>query len=252
MSWTHGGRERLFMSPRAVSQPGKAIRGGIPFIFPQFGDRGPGLRHGFARLLEWAPVPAVDAPDRAALVLRESEESLRWWPYRFRAELEVHLLDERLSISVAITNCDTVDFDFTAALHTYLRVSDISQAALLGLRGQPFLDGANGRAPGLQSEEALHFAGEVERVYPDSGGRELTLVDAVDAIRVSATGFTDTVVWNPGPGLAAGLADLGPGQHTHFVCAEAARVETPVRVSPGASWRGSQVLACRPTPAPLR
>lgn len=59
MSWIHRGKGRLFTSPRAVFRSGQAIRGGIPVIFPQFGACGPGLRHGFARLLEWAPVQAT-------------------------------------------------------------------------------------------------------------------------------------------------------------------------------------------------
>lgn len=244
MSWTHRGREQLFTSPRAVFRPGQAIRGGIPVIFPQFGAHGPGLRHGFARLLEWTPLPAASAPDRATLLLGESDDSLRWWPHRFRAELEVQLLVDGLSMSLTVTNRDEADFDFTAALHTYLRVSDIEQAGVFGLHGQPYIDAANSRRPGLQHEATLRFAGEIDRVYVDSGGRELILKDASDALQIRSEGFTDTVVWNPGAELAASLGDLGPGNHAHFVCVEAASVETPVRLSPGTAWRGSQILVC--------
>lgn len=244
MSWIHGGRERLFTSPQAVFRPGLAIRGGIPVIFPQFGDRGPGLRHGFARLLAWMPVPAATAPDRATFLLRESRDSLRWWPHRFRAELEVRLLDDRLSTSLTVTNCDAAAFSFTAALHTYLRVSHIEHAGVFGLQEQSYLDAANDRRLGLQHEAALRFAGEVDRVYPDSGGRGLSLHDASGALHIHSEGFTDTVVWNPGADLAASLGDLGPGNHAHFVCVEAACVETPVQLAPGTTWQGRQILAC--------
>lgn len=241
MSWTVRGRERLFTSPRAFFRPGQPIRGGIPVIFPQFGARGPGLRHGFARLLAWEPVAVT--PDRAILQLSQSAESQRWWPHRFLAELEARLSEDGLSTTLTVTNCDESDFDFTAALHTYLRVSDIEQAELLGLQGRPYIDAANARRLGLQREPALRFAGEVDRVYMDSAG-ELILHDATGALQVRAEGFTDTVVWNPGAQLAARLDDLDPGDHAHFVCVEAASAETPVQLGPGEVWRGAQTLTC--------
>ena len=244
MSWVHRGKERLFTSPLAIFRTGQAFRGGIPVIFPQFGASGPGLRHGFARLLEWAPVQATAAPDRVTLLLSESGDSLRWWPHRFRAELGVQLLEDGLSTSLTITNCGDAEFDFTAALHTYLRVSNIEEAGLLGLQGQPYIDAADGHRLGLQPEAALRFAGEVDRVYMDSADRELTLQDASGALEVRSEGFTDTVVWNPGAELAANLGDLGPGNHAHFVCVEAASVKAPVRLPPGAAWQGRQLLTC--------
>src|SRR5688572_1103245 len=53
LSWRYRGRERLYLSPNASFGAGKAIRGGVPVIFPQFGERGDGPRHGFARTLTW-------------------------------------------------------------------------------------------------------------------------------------------------------------------------------------------------------
>src|SRR3984957_21198535 len=56
--WTpRGQRPVLFVSPKSLFTPGKAIRGGVPVIFPWFGPRGdgkPGPAHGFARTMEWA------------------------------------------------------------------------------------------------------------------------------------------------------------------------------------------------------
>src|SRR5260370_8799488 len=52
-----GQRPVLFVSPRSLFTPGKAIRGGVPIIFPWFGARGdgrPGPAHGFARSMAWA------------------------------------------------------------------------------------------------------------------------------------------------------------------------------------------------------
>ncbi|HNQ09783.1 MAG TPA: D-hexose-6-phosphate mutarotase, partial [Giesbergeria sp.] len=53
LSWISGGRERLYLSPKAVFDGQAAIRGGIPLCFPQFNQRGPLPKHGFARNLAW-------------------------------------------------------------------------------------------------------------------------------------------------------------------------------------------------------
>src|SRR5580698_8070966 len=56
--WAPRGQQPvLFVSPKSLFTPGKAIRGGVPIIFPWFGPRSdgkPGPSHGFARTLEWA------------------------------------------------------------------------------------------------------------------------------------------------------------------------------------------------------
>src|SRR5436305_1852990 len=53
-SWIPAGDgERLFLSASSAFRPGAAIRGGVPVVFPQFSDRGPLPKHGFARTSEW-------------------------------------------------------------------------------------------------------------------------------------------------------------------------------------------------------
>lgn len=55
--WTPRGQQPvLFVSSKSLFAPGKAIRGGVPVIFPWFGPRGdgkPGPMHGFARVAQW-------------------------------------------------------------------------------------------------------------------------------------------------------------------------------------------------------
>jgi glucose-6-phosphate 1-epimerase len=50
----------LFTSSKALTNGSKAIRGGIPLVFPQFGP-GPLPQHGFARVsrLGHVPVPVI-------------------------------------------------------------------------------------------------------------------------------------------------------------------------------------------------
>ena len=90
LSWVSSGRERLYLSPRSVFDGQAAIRGGIPVCFPQFNQRGPLPKHGFARNLGWRPAPASKEGDRQSSVcleLTDSETTRAWWPVRFAAQL---------------------------------------------------------------------------------------------------------------------------------------------------------------------
>jgi glucose-6-phosphate 1-epimerase len=244
LSWQCAGRERLYLSPRATFAPGQAIRGGVPVIFPQFSDRGSGLRHGFARLREWEVQLSAD-PAEAHFSLHQNEDSLRYWPHAFRAELVVTLLERSLSIALQITNSGTETLAFTAALHSYIRVNDLAETQLAGLEGQPYLDSTQAGAMAIQPEAPLQFGCETDRIYPDAMA-SLQLFDGTGALRIEQDGFRDVVVWNPGAALSTRLGDLGPGEHVHFVCVEAASVARPVQLAPAATWEGRQVLTVAP------
>ena len=51
-SWSVDSKEKLFLSQKAVLDGTKAIRGGIPLVFPQFGP-GKLPQHGFARVSKY-------------------------------------------------------------------------------------------------------------------------------------------------------------------------------------------------------
>lgn len=143
LSWsTSDGGERLFLSRTASRQPGHAIRGGVPIIFPQFGGANP-LRHGFARTMDWSLVDASDA--HVCYELSSSDETLRSWPHAFHLEYEVRLFPGRLSMTLEVKNIGLNPFSFTGALHTYLRVASLDEAFVRGLQRRPFVDEITGR-----------------------------------------------------------------------------------------------------------
>jgi glucose-6-phosphate 1-epimerase len=61
-------------------------------------------------------------------------------------------------------------------------------------------------------------------------------------LTISQQGFSDTVVWNPGPDRARLLPDMPDEDWLHMVCVEAACASAPVTIAPGASWEGNQRL----------
>lgn len=260
LSWqTADGQERLYLSPKAVLDGKSPIRGGVPVCFPQFNNRVLGddsshvalPKHGFARTSLWQLESQTASPTEAiaTLTLQDSPQTRAFWPCSFTAQLQVRLTSGQLNLEFSVRNTDAVAWPFALALHTYLRVSDITQAVLHGLQGQTYWDAVQDlrdmtvRQP--QAEAGLTFGSETDRVYAAVASALPTLVlgDKTGALQITQSpSLTETVVWNPGPVLCAALADMPDAGYQHMLCVEAARIDTPVILHPGELWTGWQQL----------
>jgi glucose-6-phosphate 1-epimerase len=254
LSWrTADCRERLYRSPQ-VQIRGRAVRGGVPVCFPQFANRGPLAKHGFARTSLWnlAGAPALDHETgvaSACLVLQDCVQSRAFWPHGFRVQLQVSLGKGWLEVALQVLNTGESAFEFTAALHTYLAVSDVRDASLAGLARVSYIDSLqaldeqNNDVLVSQESSPLRITDELDRIYLKTPG-ELQLQDReIASLRIVQSGFLDTVVWNPGRAKAAALGDMPAADWTRMLCVEAAQVGQPVVLQPGERWLGSQRLA---------
>ena len=84
-------RPVLFTSPKSAFAPGKAIRGGIPIVFPWFGANRhtpTAPPHGFARTVTWH-LNGVEAAGSGSLTLTlslgDGDVGSPFWPEPFRA-----------------------------------------------------------------------------------------------------------------------------------------------------------------------
>jgi glucose-6-phosphate 1-epimerase len=242
-SWIPAGdQERLYLSGASEFRDGAAIRGGVPVVFPQFSAWGPLPKHGFARNQAWELISA--GAGSARFQLRDSDVTRAIWPHAFLAEFTVTLRDRQLIMELAITNRGEEPFTFTAALHTYLHVDDIAATRIEKLNGLKYFDAVL-RQEALQTEAALAFPGEIDRVYFDAA--QIIVRDGRRSLEVQNVGFPDGVIWNPGAKLAATLSDLEPDGYQHFVCVEAAIFRAPIALGPYQTWYGGQILASQPT-----
>jgi glucose-6-phosphate 1-epimerase len=246
LGWTTAdGVERIYLSPDAVFDGQSAIRGGVPVCWPQFNQRGPLAKHGFARNMAWQVAPAdADIPGEVRLMLADSDASRALWPHGFRATLTVTLTPQGLRTALDVVNTGTTAWTFTAALHTYLRVDEIADARLEGLHGAARWDAVRDlRHP--EAAEALRFGEEFDSVYA-APPAPLRLVQPRGTVEIAqSASCTETVVWNPGPALAAKLSDLPDDGWRHMLCVEAACIDTAVSLPPGAAWQGWQQLSVR-------
>ena len=239
LSWVAAGRERLYLSPQSAMDGRSAIRGGIPVCFPQFNQRGPLPKHGFARHLNWTVCASSLDAEAAQLTLSlgDSAETRRWWDQAFQARLQVTLTPGALQVMLSVHNTDSRPLGFTGALHSYLAVDDVARVRLLGLAGQAEWDAVHDHH-GVAAAE-LRFAGEFDRVYAD-------LLDGPHPLAIEQDPvWAQTVVWNPGAEKCATLADMPPDGWQRMLCVEAAQVYEPVTVAPGGVWQGAQRLTVR-------
>lgn len=243
VSWKPDGRsERIFLSEKSAFEIGQAVRGGIPVCFPQFSDRGPLPAHGFARLMNWQLMEVTQDKDHATATLRlaDSAATQKLWPHAFAAELIVSLTENRLDVELEVSNPGDTPFTFTTALHTYLRVDEVEDAQLEGLRGQRYWSKVTGQSQ-VDTGTAVIVDQEIDRVYFETANA-LMLKEYGRALGIHSENMPETIVWNPWEQRCKDMADMPDSGFRRMLCVEAGAVETPIELAPQAHWWGRQTL----------
>lgn len=259
LSWIVDGRELLFMSSKAeIGVEGKAIRGGIPICWPQFGGfdnvaaGAPKKKHGLVRTSNLWKVAGSAHGSEVTLRLAPDENMKQAWRGDFAIFLRVSLDVDRLQIMFKVENHHSSSpLEFTGALHTYFNVEDSAECRVMGLKdcvceygvkdkftgdekeSRPMVSFGPGSV-GYPSDGSLAHP-EVENMY-GSANDEITLYAKSHCIRLTKSNWTDWVLWNIGQEKAPSMSDLGEGEHKNYVCIEAAAASRPVVVPPETSW----------------
>lgn len=245
-SWKNSaGREMIYTSPIAVYDGTKAIRGGVPICFPQFGKKGPLRQHGFARNMPWkldtSFKPESEHPALRFQLEATSETLSSEWPFRFRVEYTITLASNgnELTIDMTVVNTDDRQFSFTTALHSYF-TCDPENTTLPGLHDVKYIDSIDPSADGPKCQQGdISFGMEVDRIYMDSPSR-LTIPSA--GLAIAKSNFPEAVIWNPYVEKSKAMSDLPDDGWKKFICIEPARVEEPAVVDPGETWSCQCVL----------
>ena len=236
------GKPVLFLSRTSKFEAGKAIRGGVPIIFPWFGPHAtdPKLpQHGFVRAAEWSLASTSVGPEGEAIValaMESSDATRAVWPHDFALRYTV-TVGRRLVMELEVTNRSDSEFRFEEALHTYLAVSDVRNIQITGLERTEYIDKVEGMARKRMGDAPLALDGETDRVYLNTLA-ECRLHDpARGSIRVGKEGSYSTVVWNPWD-KAESLPDLAGQQWPGMVCIETVNAkENAVSLASGESHR---------------
>ena len=223
-----GQRPLLFLSERSQFTSGKAIRGGVPVIFPWFGARAghpEAPDHGVLRTSEWAVDSVEHASDGSVavtLAFEDNDGTRRTWPHAFRVRHRV-VFGAQLEMTLEVENRSGQPFHFEEALHTYVLVGDVAQVSIDGLGGSAYIDKTDEMKQKTLAAGPLRLNGTTDRVFLDTRSA-CTVTDPVLARRivVEKTGSATTVVWNPWREKASAMADLGNEEWRSMLCVEAA------------------------------
>jgi glucose-6-phosphate 1-epimerase len=220
----------LFTSPKSAFAPARAIRGGIPIIFPWFGPsrHAPAApQHGFARTATWHLDGVETAGSKSltmTLSLTDGDVGSTIWPEPFCAIYTVTFA-QTLSLRLAVQNRAGHRIVFEEALHTYFAISDISDIAISGLAGTTYIDKTDAARRKPQTTDLVTITAETDRVYLDTPA-QYVIEDRGWRRRViiEKDGAASTVVWNPWAEKAAAMADLGDPAWRGMVCVEAGNI----------------------------
>ena len=237
-----GQRPVLFVSPKSVFAPGKAIRGGVPVIFPWFGPRSdgkPGPAHGFARTTEWAIEGTKLRGDGKveitfALAPNETSRSLGYASFLLRYRVTV---GSELEMELETRNDGLEPLTYEEALHTYFAIGDIHQASISGLEGTTYIDKTDGSKRKKLGNEPLRIAKETDEVHLSTHAT-CVVGDPVwnRRIIVEKSGSDSTVIWNPWVEKTKGMSDMAPDDWMGMICVETANAaDNAVHLLPGAA-----------------
>jgi glucose-6-phosphate 1-epimerase len=248
-SWKPSGADEvLFQSSKSRWENGQAIRGGIPICFPWFRAKvndPQAPAHGFVRTKTWQLESIVDTGRgvAASMVTESDQHTRRWWPGSFRL---VHraTFGSELTLELVCTNTGTTPLRFEEALHTYNRVADVHDVRLQGLEAVRFFDNTDSNREKTQSGDVV-IVSQTDNAYLNTRN-EVDLLDPVmrRRIRLRKANSLTTVVWNPWREAAKGMQDLGDGEWTKFLCAEASNIlSCAVDLDPGQVHKMTAILS---------
>lgn len=245
---TSKGRELIFLSRLAKLDGSKAVRGGIPLVFPQFAHPDKSMpQHGFFRTNLWTidTSTAYDHDDKAGihctLTLSQVSKSRggKWdvdkTDFDFAADYHVQITADTLTTVLTITNTGSTAFPFQTLKHTYFQVqgheaTNGETTNVTGLAGYSVEDKITNEEY-VQDDTPIVFDKNVDRIYTPPADKPS--VEAVvntgggTSIVVGGTGTVNgqsvpvsCVVWNPFAEKAAAMSDFGDDQYNDMVCVE--------------------------------
>ena len=215
----HDGRERLFVSEKALFDGTKSIRGGVPVCWPWFGSRQDGYQaHGYVRMQDWQVLSAKDETDYTEIVLAPT--TTKGGDFTGSAELTLTIqVGKQMRITLSTKNIGDAAFDYNAALHTYFSVEDISSTELKGLSGT-YSDKPLNWAM-FETPSPYVFSGETDRVHLNPV-QSVSIEQLNASTNIESFGHDSLVVWNPWAEIATSMTDMDDNGYQKMLCVETA------------------------------
>lgn len=241
------GHETLFVSSLAKTDGSKATRGGIPLVFPQFGQPNKDMpQHGFLRNNYWTSGDVFDNEEEAGCEFSLSLKDV----VNARGDgiwKDETVVDCSVTLSVKVTaNCLTTQlmihnagestFDYQTLFHTYFKIYgskalDKEFCNVTGLAGYQVYDQVT-KEERVQSEDPIFVDRELDCIFtaPDTKPAiDVVICTGDDGSKVSveASASIDgnsvpvsAVVWNPFIEKSKRMGDFADAEYHDMICVE--------------------------------
>jgi len=251
-SWKSGGEEKLWLSSSAKLDGSKAVRGGIPLVFPVFGKKDEPFvtdlpQHGFARISKWDFLGKIsNSPNHVQVDLGLSHHNIpqdlrEKWPFPFGLIYSVNLSPTSIETKIVVRNEGKQSFMFNLLFHTYFRLPDISKVKVVGLNGLQFMDKVQSTV--TESDNLFTISGTVDRTYIKAPHSIILEDDKQVRFYIEKSNLEDVVVWNPWSSGSAEIADFEPKDGwKNMLCVETGSVAAWQTVEPDSVWEGGQII----------
>jgi glucose-6-phosphate 1-epimerase len=261
ISWKSGTKgnpvaaERLFVSTAAVLDGSKAVRGGIPVVFPCFGppthpQHSKLPQHGFARSEVWKWDQILtdnDAEVSVQLTLEPTPSIAEKYNKPFKLAFIVKLTEYQLTTELHVRNTSNTDvLEFQALFHNYIRAPS-RQVLVSSLQHRSYYDKTapteEGRSTSKkETRESVDVKNYTDSVY-ENVSQQYQITWPLGGVEMRTSELKDLVIWNPQEQVGSKLVDMEEGGWEKFVCVEPGYVRGFIQASPGKTWVGTQALS---------
>lgn len=231
-------RERLWLSPNALFDKSKPIRGGIPICWPWFADIYPEHHvsdntsfpaHGFVRTQDWQVESITEDRDASRITLKPTQLSL----YGFSEHLSVLVeftFAEQCTVKLMTQNGGQESYKVTSALHTYFKVDDIRQTEISGISGEYVDKTETNASQALKTQDSPYLIErETDRIHRHDQTKPLQSINIINRIsqnhettNTQLAGHDSIVVWNPWKEKTTSMPDMDNQGFLSMLCIEAA------------------------------
>jgi glucose-6-phosphate 1-epimerase len=255
------GHETLFLSKLAKLDGSKATRGGIPLVFPQFGQPNRDMpQHGFLRNNYWIAGECYDNGEEAGCDLTLSLKDVvngrgdGFWKdgesgVDCSAILSIKITAASLTTIMTIQNTGSNAFDYQTLFHTYYKIHgstalDHKYCNITGLSGYKLFDQLT-KEEWIQGDEPVVVDREVDCIFHPQDGKttlevEIQTGNDHSKVTVHSTAAVDgelvpvsAVVWNPFIEKSKKMEDFGDDEYHDMVCVEPGVLGLQKKLYPG-------------------
>lgn len=202
-SWKIDNVEQLFVSKTAILDNLGAIRGGIMMIFPHYRAWALGPSDGFANMMTWKvaeePHQLETGDIRVVLELTQCRVSDNIWNYDYTLRYQITLLDKELHLKLSVKNQSKCSFYFNLLFSTHLKVPNVENCSIYGLKGTMTRDLKNKSLERkIWMEDVVNFTEEIYTAFLETGSK-LTVSNVMRDKEMFLTkkNLPDVIVYNP-------------------------------------------------------